>query len=139
LHSNGLPVTLAEHEQHLERLGIDAIKPVEHFWQKLNHLRVAKGGTPNPARKALAAALPDHMKYKLVRRMAGTGSLGQERFVAIGEWKGACIAREAKAMVPSDCVWLNGNSRAHSYSEQILEAADRSHDPFQRVINGWLI
>jgi hypothetical protein len=42
-------------------------------------------------------------------------------------------------MVPSACVWLDRNSRGHRYSEHILEAADRSYDPFQRVINGWLI
>lgn len=71
--------------------------------------------------------------------MAGTGSLGQQRFVAIGEWKGACIAREAKAMVPSACVRLGGSSHGPLYSERIPKRAVRSHDPFQVVKNGWLI
>jgi hypothetical protein len=37
------------------------------------------------------------------------GSLGQQRFVAIASWEGGHIAREAKATLPSACVWLDGN------------------------------
>lgn len=140
LRSGGSPITLAEEEHHLERLGIETIKPIQHFWRNLNHLPAAKESLPSAVRKALENSLPDHVSCKIVRRMAGTGSLGQPRFVAIGEWKGACVAREAKGMVPSACVWLkNGHLRQHSYSEEILENAVRAHDPFQRVRNGWLI
>lgn len=139
LRSGGLPITLAEREQHLERLGVEAITPIQHFWRDLNHLPVTKEPLPSAARKALQNSLPDHIACKIARRMAGTGSLGQPRFVAIGEWNGAYIAREAKAMVPSACVWLNGSFRREIYSEQILKNAVRSHDPFQAVQNGWLI
>ena len=64
-------------------------------------------GFPQNARLAMEKTLPDaRLKYKVVRRTAGMGSLGQQRFVAIANWKGGFICREAKAMVPSACVWL---------------------------------
>jgi hypothetical protein len=80
------------------------------------------------------------LDYRVVRREAGTGSLGRQRFVAIGEWKGGYIAREAKAVTPSACAWLDGRKRSpRSYYEDALESAVRSHDPFQKIIKGWLI
>jgi hypothetical protein len=139
LRNGGSPITLAEREQHLERLGVDAIKPVDHFWRKLNVLPIARPGPPRDARHALELSLPHPLEYKVVRRVAGTGSLGRPRFLAIGEWKGALIAREAKAVLPSACAWLDGRSSRHAYVEEILEVAVRAHDPFQRVGNGWLI
>lgn len=139
LRSGGLPITLAEREQHLEQLGIDAIKPIDHFWRKLNMLPVARPRPPRDARHALEESLPHPFEYKVVRRVAGTGSLGRPRFLAIGEWKGALIAREAKAMLPSACAWLDGHSPRHGYVDEIQEVAVRAHDPFQRVRNGWLI
>jgi hypothetical protein len=139
LDCGGAPITLAEQEHYLEHLGIEAIKPVRHFWKKLNHLPVTHKRVPRDARRALEKSLPGGFAYKLVRRIAGTGSLGQPRFVAIGDWKGGCVAREAKAIVPSACVWRAGQTRDHNYSERLLKSAIRAHDPFQSVREGWLI
>src|SRR5262249_3427574 len=48
------------------------------------------------------ASLPDPaVRYTVARRVAGVGSLGRPRFVAIADWNGAQIAREAKVAVPS--------------------------------------
>jgi len=139
LRTGGAPITLAEREQHLERLGIDAIKPIDHFWRKLNMLPVARPRPPRDARHALERSLPHPFDFRVVRRVAGTGSLSRPRFLAIGEWKGALIAREAKAMLPSACAWLDRRSPRRTYGEEILELAVRAHDPFQEVRNGWLI
>jgi hypothetical protein len=80
------------------------------------------------------------LDYKVVRREAGLGSLGQQRFVAIAAWEGSCIAREAKAMLPSSSVWLNGQTGYRRfYYEEAIESAVRSHDPFQKVVGRWLI
>jgi hypothetical protein len=68
------------------------------------------------------------------------GSLGQQRFVAIGSWEGGHIAREAKAILPSACVWLQGHiGRSQSYYEKAIQSAVRSHDPFQKIRGTWLI
>ena len=68
------------------------------------------------------------------------GSLGQQRFVAIASWEGGHIAREAKAILPSACVWLDGHigSRQSCY-EKAIQSAVRSHGPFQKIIGTWLI
>ena len=89
----------------------------------------------------LEKALPEgNLDYKIVLRKAGMGSLGQQRFVAIAEWDGGCIAREAKAMVPSACMWLDGHSSGNnSYYEKAIAGAVRAHDPFQKVAGRWLI
>jgi hypothetical protein len=78
------------------------------------------------------------MEYKVVRRQAGLGSLGQQRFVAIGVWQGGCVAREAKAMLPSAFVWVSGEvGHRQSNYENAIKSAVRSPDPFQ--VGSWLI
>jgi uncharacterized protein (DUF2252 family) len=141
LKSGGRPMVLAEHEKILEKLGIEAIKPPEDFWKKLNALPAVRRGLPQTVKKALEKTLPDvNLDYKVVLRKAGMGSLGQQRFVAIAQWQGGCIAREAKAMVPSGCAWLDGNTGDHnSYYQQAISSAVRARDPFQIVAGEWLI
>jgi len=139
LRNGGAPITLAEEEHCLQTLGIAELKPPEGFWQKLNRLPASRRECPSAARKALEQALPKSLRYKLVSRTAGTGSLGQPRFAAIAEWKGGGIAREAKAMVPSASIWLGDEHAGKSYYNEIIESAVRAHDPFQKVVHGWLI
>ena len=141
LKQGGCPIVLAEHQQNLERLGIEAFAPPPDFWEKLNELPVVRGNLPRDVKLTLEKTLPDpKMDYKVVRRAAGLGSRGQQRFVAIAHWHGGWIAREAKAMLPSSCVWLSGRvGRIQSYYRQAISAAVRSRDPFQRIDGTWLI
>ena len=68
------------------------------------------------------------------------GSLGQQRFVAIAQWEGGFIAREAKAVVPSSVLWLNGHvGRRQTYYEEVITSAVRSRDPFQKIVGTWLV
>jgi hypothetical protein len=141
LRAGGRPFVLAEQQQSLEKLGIEAIEPPVDFWEKLNRRPAVNGGFPSTARRAIEKTLPDRkLPYKVVRREAGHGSLGQQRFVALAHWCGACIAREAKATVPSSCGWLNGNvDRGQTYYERAIKSAVRSHDPYQEMVGTWLI
>lgn len=141
LKNGGAPFVLAEHEKNLEKLGIGAIKAPDRFWEKLDKLPAVHNGLPRDAKRVLQKTLPEPgLDYKVVRRAAGLGSLGQQRFVAIARWKGACIAREAKAMLPSACMWLNGHvGHCQSYYPRAISAAIRSHDPFQKIAGTWLI
>jgi hypothetical protein len=141
LRAGGCPIVLAEHKNNLDKLGVEAFKAPDDFWKKLNARPVVNHGLPRDAKQALQKMLPgNNLDYKVIRREAGMGSLGQQRFVAIADWKGSCIAREAKAMLPSSYVWLNGQT-AHRrfYYEEAIESAVRSHDPFQKVVGRWLI
>ena len=133
--SGGRPFILAEHSEHHEKLGLGYIKPTNNFWDKLDRCRTIHHGVPRDANRALRQSLPrPGMAYRIVRRVAGVGSRGQERFVAIAERDGGRIAREAKAMVPSASRWLHdGPGHRDSYYEEALTTAVRSHDPFQRI------
>ena len=141
LKEGGHPLVLAEREQNLERLGVDSFKPPTDFWGKLNRLPPIRHPLKPDIKRALEKTLPDpKMEYKVVRREAGLGSLGQQRFVAIGVWQGGCIAREAKAMIPSACAWLNGKfGHTQSSYQHAIASAVRSHDPFQVIEGSWLI
>src|SRR5580700_5072586 len=108
LRQGGSPIVLAERDQKLGKLGVDSFKPPSNFWDKLNRLPGIRQPLTKDLKLALEKTLPEPgIEYKVVRRQAGLGSLGQERFVAIANWRGGCIAREAKLMVPSACSWLN--------------------------------
>jgi hypothetical protein len=95
LRAGGCPIVLAEREQKLGKLGIDSFKPPTNFWEKLNHLPAVRQPLARDLKRALEKTLPERkIEYKVVRRQAGLGSLGQERFVAIAKWQGGYIARE---------------------------------------------
>jgi hypothetical protein len=141
LRSGGCPIVLAEGREHLEKLGIRDIKAPDNFWKKLNRLPTVRGRPPRSAVEALKVSLPDrNLPHRFVRRQAGIGSLGQERFVAIACSNGGYVAREAKALVPSASSWLEGHvSNRQSYYPRIIRWAARSPDAFQRCVGPWLI
>jgi len=141
LRAGGSPVVLAEREQKLGKLGVDSFKPPTDFWEKLDHLPAIRRPLAVNARRALEKTLPNpRMAYKVVRRQAGLGSLGQQRFVAIGMWQGGFVAREAKATLPSACSWLQDEvGSRQSFYERAIGSAVRSPDPFQLIEGSWLI
>jgi hypothetical protein len=141
LKRGGCPFVLAEREQALEKLGLAVMQKPCDFWKNLQDLPAAGKDLPRDARNALEKELPGkNLEYKVVRREAGMGSLGQQRLVAIAEWEGGCVAREAKAVVPSSSLWLE-NHVAHrqSFYDRVISSAVRSRDPYQKVIGTWLI
>ena len=141
LKEGGCPFVMEENAQKLGKLGVESFKPPKDFWEKLNHLPAIRGTLGADLKRALERTLPDaKLEYKVVRRQAGLGSLGQERFVAVAQWKGGFIAREAKLTVPSSCVWVNGDVRhRQSYYQEAITSAVRSRDPFQVMEGQWLI
>lgn len=139
--AGGRPMVLAECETKLGQLGFQCIKRPEKFWKGLNERPTVENGLPKEVKKALESTFPNpKLGYKVVRREAGLGSLGQERFVAIAKWYGNCIAREAKAMSPSACVWLSGtNDKGQSFYSKAMNSTIRPCDPYQQIIGKWLI
>ena len=107
LKSGGKPYVIDEEN----RWFIDVLKaktadPVK-FWQKarqkLDDAASAGGAAvPPPAAKVLTAAIPSGaVDVRIGARVAGVGSLGKPRFVALANWRGGPIAREIKALTPS--------------------------------------
>jgi hypothetical protein len=78
------------------------------------------------------------LPYRVVRRVAGVGSLGRPRFVALADWVGALIAREAKALSPSASVWARGRATRGNPAE-LLKRAVRVPDPFYAVTGDWIV
>jgi hypothetical protein len=141
LRNGGCPMVLGEREVNLERLGFEALQPPEDFWSALRRRPAAREPLPASVRRLFRDTLPHPTPaYRVVRREAGIGSLGQARFVAIASWNGGLIAREAKAMVPSACLWLRGRvGRGQSLYQRVLDASVRSPDPVQSVRGHWLV
>ena len=140
LREGGHPIVFAEEHEHLEKLGIDVIRPPRAFWKRLGQHPAARS-VPRSALRALEALLPETVTgQRIVRRQAGLGSLGQPRYTLIAQCDGGAIAREAKALIPSDCVWAYGRRGTHQpYYARAMSHAVRSPDPFQRVIGQWIV
>jgi hypothetical protein len=85
--------------------------------------------------------LPEQkLKYRVVHRVAGLGSLGRERYVAIADYRGAKVAREAKALAPSGCVWAaQGKVSERIEYQEIMDRALRASDPFVRLKGRWIV
>jgi hypothetical protein len=141
LREGGCPIVLAEEETQLEKLGIEFIKPPQSFWKALLTRPSIRGHLPTDVKRALEKTFPaPNLKYRVVRREAGLGSLGQLRYVGIAYCRGGFVAREAKDLLPSASVWFTGQgSHSKSYYEEAMGHALRSPDPYQHVVGHWLI
>jgi hypothetical protein len=59
--------------------------------------------------------------------------------VAVFDWCGGQIALEAKAAIPSACLWARPAASARIYYQLLLEQAIRCPDPFVRLSGKWLV
>lgn len=133
----GRPFVLAERHQWLRTIAVHRLRDPRIFWSRLAGNPPARGAVPHAALRTL---LPDRrLAYRTHRRIAGVGSLGRPRFVAIAIVGGSQIAREAKAAVPSACSWARGDKTSSLYCETILAGAIRVRDPFFGVAAGWIV
>jgi hypothetical protein len=69
----------------------------------------------------------------VVHRVAGPGSLGRQRWVALADWQGGSIAREAKALLPSSVLRASkGQAPRKILYQEVLSRAVRAPDPLVR-------
>ena len=110
-------------------------------WLKMEALPRVKGTMPENARTALKHLMPEPgLSYSLRRRVSGFGGLGRPRFVALADWQGGRIAREAKALGPSACAWAGKRHGLNTiFYQSMLEHAVRCRDPFVRMERNWLV
>ncbi len=140
LEAGGAPFILAEGHQWLRATVMSDLRNPGKFWERLDALPEITRGIPNKARKALESQLPERgLPYRVAHRVAGLGSLGRQRLVALADWRGGKIAREAKALVPSACAWANGDGKVNPQYKRILSRAIRCPDPFVDVRLGWIV
>ena len=141
LAEEGQPFVLEEEHAWLRQLATGELRDPVHFWDKMTHLPRMTTPVPASAREALEHLMPEHgLVYRTVRRVAGLGSLGHVRLVAIAECHGAKIAREAKALVPSSVYWASGDKApAEILYQAIIGSAVRCRDPFVQLRGRWIV
>ena len=144
LASGGAPLVLAEKHTWLRQMMTGELRNPELFWAKMNTLGEVDGGVPGSAKKAVGRLLPgSKLTCHWTHRVAGLGSLGRQRFVALAMFDGAQIAREAKAMAPSACVWSSRRSTkkntASIHYQEILDSCVRAKDPFVELRGRWIV
>ena len=136
--TGGRPFVLEEQHAWLREIAVNELRDPVAFWAKLDRLPTA--AIDPRAAAALRRALPGaRLGARFARRLAGMGSLGRPRFVAIAEWAGGKIAREAKALAPSAVLWAAGAAGARSDYATLIAAAVRAPDPTVRVDDGWIM
>jgi uncharacterized protein (DUF2252 family) len=140
LRRGGGAAVLAEHYRWLRDLAIARLKDQRPFWDHLRGLPDAPSHWHPHARRLLKAALPARgLPVRFVQRQAGVGSLGRVRLVALADWRGGMLAREAKPLAPSAWLWAQRARLLPPRYREIIGRAVRVPDPFLRVHGKWLI
>jgi len=141
LEAGGRAFVLAEHAKSLREMATVRLNDPQKFWGKLDGLPTWQGEVPPRVVIGISKMLPKpDLPRRIVHRVAGLGSLGRQRFVAIADWHGGRIAREAKALAPSAAVWaFGGDGATKVLYENIMEQAVRSPDPWVKVRRRWIV
>ena len=139
LKAGGRPFVLEEQHDWLRTAATGELRNPPQFWAKMDMLPRTRD-IPKSARRALNSMLPQLEQYEVAQRVAGVGSLGCERFVAVANWQGGKIAREAKALAPSAWIWANDPKGSEKILYEVaLETACRALDPCVRLRGRWLV
>jgi hypothetical protein len=140
MEAGGRPFVLGESHGWLRAIAESKLRDPVVFWGKMDRLQTLKGEIPESAREAIEHLLPERgLPYRLASRRAGLGSLGHLRVVAIAEYRGGRVAREAKALTPSALQWLNPTLPAEILYAVILRRAVRCPDPYVQLRGHWLV
>jgi hypothetical protein len=137
----GRPFVLSEDHRWLRQIAESELRDPVRFWAKMDALPTVKTPIPLSAIDAIEHLMPARdLDYRLAHRIAGLGSLGHARYVAIAQWHGGKIAREAKALVSSACYWAKDHRGPSEILYQtIITRAVRCLDPFVQLRGRWIV
>lgn len=141
LAEQGRPFVLSEGHTWLRQIAESDLRDPVRFWEKMDALPTLKEPVPPSGIDALEHLMPaPGLQYRVAHRVAGLGSLGRARYVAIAEWRGGKIAREAKALVSSACYWAKDHQGPSEILYQtIMNRAVRCSDPFVHLRGHWIV
>ena len=141
LRAEGQPFVLEETHNWLRQIAESELRDPVRFWAKMDALPTVKGEVPISAIDAIEHLMPGReIAYRVAHRIAGLGSLGHARYVAIATWSGGRIAREAKALVSSACSWAEERGGPSEILYQtIISRAVRCVDPFVQLRGRWIV
>ena len=147
--TEGWPFVLEENHGWLRELALGELRDPRRFWEKLTATRKSDPPDPDPGpeiRALLNAHLPAGAELRRIApRVAGLGSLGRRRFVAVATVGGAAVAREVKALYPSAWSWTQGTAATPIRCGDLVAAAVRCPDPFLAYplspdrLSGWVV
>jgi hypothetical protein len=139
LQQGGEPFVLAERNRWLRRIAENRLRDPVAFWGRLDALPSVTR-IPEAARRTIEHLLPaSGIKLRYARRVAGLGSLGRQRYVALADWHGGRIAREVKGIVPSASLWAGfGSGRPQILYQTLITRSVRCPDPFVHAHRGWV-
>ena len=140
LEKGGKPFVLDGDRNWLRKAYVKSEHLAKKYWENLNQCPASKREPPPEVRSMLEASLPSQgLKYRLIHRQAGIGSLGRPRFTALAELRGEFVALEAKALIPSAALWAKKKQKgAEVQYEEVLARAVRRFDPMMKVYEGWV-
>jgi len=140
LRVGGRPFVLSDRHPWLSTIAASDLREPGAFWQRMKELPAVSEPMPKDAAAAIETLMPQRgLRYRVVRRMKGLGSLGHQRFIALADHHGGLISREAKALSASACAWAADQPEAPIQYEAILAAATRCPDPLVKVFGKWLV
>jgi hypothetical protein len=102
------PILLDEQETWMRPFVACSDEEREDFWKEVEDYPPPTPPLPAPVKDALIKSLPKGSKeVRFCSRVAGAGSLGRPRYIAVARHAGGRVVREAKAMVPSAWLWAH--------------------------------
>lgn len=140
LRQGGRPVVIGDEHRWFVPMMRQGLRDPVQFWQHLRAQPACGHALPRSAVRAIRQMMPTaKLPCRFVHRIAGLGSLGKMRFVGLADWQGGPIAREAKALTPSACIWVAGVASGAICYQDILRRAVRCADPFVQMADHWLV
>jgi len=141
LKAGGQAFVLAEKNTVLRRYADAASRDPVVFWTRLEALRSARPAAASAAVAILERALPaPGLAYRLHRRRSGLGSLGRPRILALADWNGGHVAREAKPILQSAAtLGAQSSTPGEVLYQDIVNQAVRVPDPVLHLDGGWVV
>lgn len=142
LRRGGQAFVLEEDHLELRRLAMQADRDPVVFWKKFVELLKS---APTAVSAEVEAALKKDLQGSNLpceirsRPRIGMGSLGKPRYVALANFMGGWVAREAKALTPPATAFLDPQRPCVSRMTELLSRAVRCTDPFLRVDGAWIV
>ncbi len=123
LEAGGRPFILERKHRWLQDVASSESRQPTVFWKRLEAKRaLRRSHVPRQVRRLFNKYMPAlDRPYRVIRRVAGTGSLGHPRYVALGMLEGAEIAWEVKALVPCAQAWI-ANGRHGNHGHELLNS-----------------
>ena len=136
----GNPFVLAEHNRWLRLLALNKLRDPVVFWKKVDSFPNYRGQLPEEVHALLHSSMPvGEVDPEWKSRVAGLGSLGHPRVLALATWRGGQVVREAKQLCPSGWIWAKNLTNFNVLSEKLMDTAIRIKDPHVHFVGHWIV